>query len=255
MDKLYEGSGEILIEGMTSVSAIINAIMSGVSDRAVKCIYISCSAKSKKSRELSFIMHNSSLLGYEVKIIGDNEFNALVSGSTHGGIAALCTERTFGQVTANNIPVKGLYALLDGIEDPYNYAYSVRSLYAAGFDGIVLTPRNWTSAGAVVIKSSAGTTELMPTFADDPVRAVTCFREAGYRVISAGIRDSVSLYEADLSAPLLLIIGGEKRGISRSLLALSDTVVRIDYGRSFIGSLTTASSTAVIAFEIMRRNK
>jgi 23S rRNA (guanosine2251-2'-O)-methyltransferase len=64
----------------------------------------------------------------------------------------------------------------------------------------------------------------------------------------------VSLYEADLKKPLLLIIGGEKRGISRTLIDLSNEIVRIDYGRKFMGSLTTASSAAVIAFEIMRRN-
>ena len=80
-------------------------------------------------------------------------------------------------------------------------------------------------------------------------------KKAGYRVLCAGIRNSVSLYEADLKKPILLIVGGEKRGISASLLALADEIVRIDYGRAFRGSLSTASATAVMAFEILHRNQ
>jgi 23S rRNA (guanosine2251-2'-O)-methyltransferase len=51
-----------------------------------------------------------------------------------------------------------------------------------------------------------------------------------------------------------LIVGGEKRGISRALLDRADQVVRIDYGRDFRGSLSAASAATVMAFEVMRQN-
>lgn len=248
-------SDHVVIEGMTSVSALINAINAGVNDRSIACIYVSSASINKKSRELGFLRSNSQKLDYKLEIVDPSQLDEMVSGTTHGGIAAVCTERHFPAVSSELLPAKGIFALLDGIEDPYNYAYTVRSLYAAGFSGIVLPPRNWSSATGTVIKSSAGTTELMPTYVDDPVSSVNAFKAAGYRVACAGIRDSISLYEADLRAPLLLIIGGEKRGISRSLLELADMTIRIDYGRRFMGSLTTASSAAVIAFEIMQQNR
>ena len=74
-------------------------------------------------------------------------------------------------------------------------------------------------------------------------------------MICAGIRNSIGLYEADLKKPLLLVIGGEKRGISAEMLSLADEVVRIDYGREFQGSLSTASASTVIAFEVLRQNR
>ena len=248
-------SQDTVIEGMTSVSALINAINSGVNNRTINHILVSQSSASKKRRELSFLKLSSTKLGFPLDIIPDECISDFAQGSSHGGIIALCSERMFGGVEDASLPPNGLYALLDGIEDPYNYAYTVRSLYAAGFTGLILPPRNWTNADNIVIKSSAGTSELMTTFVDDPVKAVNTFKSAGYKIISAGIRNSISLYDADLNAPLLLIIGGEKRGISRSLLDLSDYIVRIDYGRPFMGSLTTASSAAIMAFEIMRSNK
>ena len=81
------------------------------------------------------------------------------------------------------------------------------------------------------------------------------FKQHGYRVACAGIRDSVSLYEADLAKPLLLVIGGEKRGISRAVLEQADLTVRIDYQSDFHGSLSAAAATAVLAFEVVRQNQ
>jgi 23S rRNA (guanosine2251-2'-O)-methyltransferase len=80
------------------------------------------------------------------------------------------------------------------------------------------------------------------------------FHERGYRILCAGIRDSQPYAEADLKKPLLLVVGGEKRGISRSLLDAADGILRIDYARAFRGSLPTTAATAVLAFEILRQN-
>ena len=89
----------------------------------------------------------------------------------------------------------------------------------------------------------------------EPQDAILSYKKRGYRIICAGIRDSISMEEADLHKPLLLIVGGEKRGISRTVLDLADQVVRIDYGRSFRGSLSAASAATVLAFAVLRQNK
>ena len=47
-------------------------------------------------------------------------------------------------------------AMLDGIEDPFNFGYAIRALYAAGVDGIVVRPRNWTTASSVVARVKCG---------------------------------------------------------------------------------------------------
>ena len=84
--------------------------------------------------------------------------------------------------------------------------------------------------------------------------AVGMFRAAGYRVLCSGIRDSVSYLEAGLSRPLVIVMGGEKRGISSSLAAACDGCVRIGYGRQFMGSLSTACAVSVLAFEVLRNS-
>ena len=74
-------------------------------------------------------------------------------------------------------------------------------------------------------------------------------------IVCASEKDSVGLFSANLDKPVFLIVGGEKRGISKDFLDCADEKVRIPYGRDFKGSLTASSAAAVCAFEILRREK
>ena len=73
--------------------------------------------------------------------------------------------------------------MIEGIEDPYNFGYAVRSIYASGGDGIILTPRNWMGVAGVVARSSAGTSELMDMFVCDPLEAVIYLKSLGFQIV------------------------------------------------------------------------
>ena len=62
------------------------------------------------------------------------------------------------------------------------------------------------------------------------------------------------LHQTPLKKPLLLIVGGERRGISKSVLEQADIVVKIPYGRDFRASLSAASATTILGYEIFRQN-
>jgi tRNA(Leu) C34 or U34 (ribose-2'-O)-methylase TrmL len=88
----------------------------------------------------------------------------------------------------------------------------------------------------------------------DTAEIATAYKNCGYRIACAAIPDSLPCFEADLSLPLLLVIGGEKRGISSKLLQIKDLNVRIPYGTEFMGSLSTSSAVSILAYEILRQN-
>ncbi len=242
-----------IFEGMTSISAVLKSISLGSSNRKIIAILYDTSRSKQKSRELSFLKRNADEMGFELLPASIDVLSELSSGDTHGGILAICTKRVFAHDFVNKLTSSSFFALIDGIEDPYNFAYSIRSLYASGVDGIILPPRNWMDYSGTVAKSSAGTSELADIYVCDTYNAAKLFKENGYKIVCASIRDSVSIYEHDFSSPTLLIVGGEKRGISRKLLQLADANVRIEYGRDFMGSLPSASAVSVIAFEIARQ--
>ncbi len=250
------GSGLTVFEGMTSISALIKAYEASPSTaRRIVAVYCSRDLPRDKYKQIGFLKAKSIALGFELEPCDASDIDGITSGKTHGGIIAVCTERHFPAVSAATLKQNGIYFMLEGIEDPYNFGYTVRSLYAAGIDGVVLPERNWMTAAGTVARSSAGCSELIDIYVSAPDDAVKLFKSSGYRIISANIRDSVSLYDADLTAPALFVVGGEKRGISRSVLDMTDINIKIGYGREFSGSLPTAQAAAIIAFEASKANR
>ena len=217
-------------------------------------MFVDRAKKRSKQREIAFLERKSSELGFALEFTDETSINQNSVGNSHGGIIAFCTPRNIPELSVESIKQSGVYYFLEGVEDPYNFGYAIRSIYAAGGTGVILSHRNWMGVAGVVARSSAGSSELIDMFVSEPEDAIELFKNAGYTVVCAGIRDSESIFEADLKAPLFVILGGEKRGISRSVLDKADKIVRIDYGNAFNGSLSTAAATAVFAFEILRNN-
>lgn len=257
MEKEYEKFADSdLFEGMTSIRAVIKAYDSGISDRRIKEIYFDESRANARFKELNYLTKISTQYGFSVVKKTSDEINTLAIGNSHGGILAKCSARTVPALNeVKDIRQNGFYVMLDGIEDPYNFGYSLRSIYAAGADGIILPPRNWLTAAGVVARASAGASELLSLYTSPAVEAADFFKNAGYKVVCADKPNSVSIYDADLRKPIFLIVGGEKRGIKASVLEKADEIVRIDYGRDFNASLSAASASTVISYEILRQNR
>lgn len=240
-----------LFEGMVSISAVLNSELKA--RRILKVLFDEGKKKSKK-RRLDYLSLMAQKHGFIIEYTTAEHLDAITQGNTHGGVAAYCTQREIPVLTEKDIVPNGFYVYIDGVEDPYNFGYTLRSVYAAGADGAILSPRNWMNAAETVCRSSAGASERLPLFtACDELCDV--FKKKKYKIVCAGIRDSVSAYDADLSKPILLIVGGEKRGISACVLEKADVIVRLEYGRDFMQSLSAASAATVLSFEVLRQNR
>lgn len=242
-----------LMEGMNSIRAVISGRESGINNRIIEKILFDREKAAARHGELGYLRAISSIHGFTLQESDAETIDAMTVGNTHGGIIAVCGGRDFAPPD-ENVGERGFYMLLDGIEDPYNFGYALRSIYAAGADGIILPPRNWMSAAGVVARASAGASERMRIFVCEPSDALEFFKKLGYKVYAAEKKDAESVYKTDLRLPLLMIVGGEKRGISSSLLSMCDARVRLDYGRDFPAALSAASAASILAFEVYRQN-
>ena len=249
----------LCFEGMTSIRAIIEGIDNGVNDRRITTILYDKEKSTKNAKTLGYLKAVSSKYGFTLEETDNETLVEIALGNSHGGIIAICEERTIPtldeEIFKSEIVKSGFYAMIQGIEDPYNFGYALRSLYAVGCDGIILGERNWMSAAGVVCRSSAGASEMFRVYKCDEIKAASMFKENGYNIVCADERTDNLLGECPLHFPILLIVGGEKRGISRGLLDMTDTLVKIPYGREFKASLSAASATTMFAYEIMRQNK
>ena len=247
----------LIFEGMTSIRALLRAIKekNPTNDRRIEKILYNCEKLDQRDKCLAFLSHRADEMGFALEGVTSQVIDEMALGQSHGGIIAECSARHIPSLSDASIVKDGFYCMIQGIEDPYNFGYALRSLYAMGARGIILPERNWMSAAGVVARASAGASELFEVYTAEPIDCIDLFHEQGYRVVCADLRTETVLYDADLSLPLLLLVGGEKRGISREVLDRADLLVKVDYGREFDASLSAASASTILGYEIFRQNR
>lgn len=239
-------------EGMNSVRAVLKGAELGINDRKIEKLYFDSALIKSKSRELSYLKKMASIHHFEIEYVDRATIDSMCVGTSHGGVIAKCSHRNFSSALPLSLDDNKFFVMLDGIEDPFNFGYAVRSLYAFGIDALLLPERNWMSAASIVCRSSAGASELCQIYSVDPDLAVDHFKSLGASVIATAKENSCSISEIDIKFPLLLIVGGEKRGISKKTLAKADHIARIDYTRDFTCSLSAASAAAILGYEISK---
>lgn len=241
-------SDQIILEGLVSVRAALEG-----GSRALSSLHL----RSDLERgDLTRVLALAEKRGVPVRRENAEFFARRAGGASHGGVLAFAGPRSYRSLD-DLVPAQGnpFIAMLDGLEDPFNFGQAVRVLYAAGADGLVIRPRDWGAAEGIVTRASAGAFERMPiALADSSLEAAAQLRERGLTVVcTAGDRIAAPTYRADLTGPLFLVIGGEKRGISRAMLDAADLLVRIPYGRAFDQSLGLVGATSALAFEVLRQ--
>ena len=212
--------------------------------------------EAKKEKDILKLLDLAKKRNIPIRLTDRAFFDSAATGHTHGGVIASVGEKKM--VTAEEVfdRGEGFVFMLCGVEDPFNFGCAVRSFYAAGAKGMVLAPRNWLSVAGVTMRASAGCTEaILSTVCEDPKALCAIAKERGYQVVCASEKGAMELFQAPMNKPIFLIVGGEKRGISKELLSLSDYRVKIPYEGKFGGSLTTSAAAAVCAFEVLRQAK
>ena len=264
---MSESANICILEGIISVEA---AVRSG--SREVKLCYVDESKVRKRDRRVLSFLKLLNSKNIPVNLCDRNIIDSFLNendpdcGNSHGGIAAVCGERRFSsieRVLSRTSERGGFAVVLDGVEDPFNFGYSVRNLYAAGAGGVIIPQRSWMSSAGVCARASAGATELCDIAVMPDMSSSSCgersefikmIKKTGfYTVCAAKTADCEDIFEFEPEFPLVLFIGGEKRGISPEFVENADSIVCIPYFSDARFSLPTASTAAVFGFELAKK--
>ena len=236
----------MMLEGSLSVKA---AMLAG--RREVRGLWVDA---SKKDRDTAFILRTAEKKHIPANRVSRDRIDAMASGRTHGGILAEAGPRVFQTLSDCFADEKPFFALAEGIEDPFNLGYIMRTLYSAGCAGLILKSRSWDNADATILKSSAGASEyLNVVMSDDPAGAVRFLKNRGVRCYAAMRKDAAVYTAEDYTGPVLIAVGGEMRGLSSAVLKEIDRNIYIPYANDFRNALNAASAAAVLAFEVVRQ--
>ena len=147
----------------------------------------------------------------------------------------------------------GLVVALDQVQDPRNLGAVARSAEVAGASGLVIPERRAAEVTAVACKASAGAVEHLPiarvrNLADWLALA----KDSGFWIWGADADAPGPPWKADLSGPLVIVLGGEGQGIRPRVAAACDGLMALPQaGR--VGSLNVSAAAAALLFEAVRQ--
>lgn len=145
---------------------------------------------------------------------------------------------------------------LDGVEDPQNLGAIARVADAAGAAGLILTQRRAPPLSPAVSRASAGAIEHLPVArVANLAQALETLQAGGFWVVGADAAEGEDLFAMPqklLAGELVVVLGGEGRGIRPGIAARIDHRVRIPM-RGAVASLNVSSAAAVVLFELVRR--
>lgn len=148
---------------------------------------------------------------------------------------------------------KRFVVLADGIEDPHNLGAIMRTAECAGVDGIIIPKHRSAIISEGLMSSSAGAIFHLPfAVVTNTAQTVDKFLEKGFFVLGAD-PSGEPYFRLELRFPLLLIIGGEDKGLRPIMRRRCDKLIGIPM-MGKITSLNTSVSAGIIIYEIKSRD-
>ncbi|WP_027339557.1 23S rRNA (guanosine(2251)-2'-O)-methyltransferase RlmB [Halonatronum saccharophilum] len=146
-----------------------------------------------------------------------------------------------------------LLVILDELKDPHNLGSILRTVDAAGAQGVIIPKRRAVGFSPVVAKASAGAVEYVPvTQVTNLARTIEKLKEEGFWVGGADIDTKQSCYQANLNGALALVIGSEGSGIRRLVKEKCDFLVKLPM-QGHVDSLNASVAAGILIYEALRQ--
>ncbi len=144
--------------------------------------------------------------------------------------------------------------ILDGVEDPHNLGAIVRTCVCAGVTGIIIPSRRNVQVNSVVEKTSAGAINHIPIIkVNSLVNAVQKLKNSDWWIIATDASAKDNYFDVNYcDMNFAIVMGAEHAGVSKSLLKLSDFIVKIPMSNDF-NSLNVSNALSPIIFESVRQ--
>lgn len=250
--KRREEPRELPDDVLVGRNAVTEALKSG---RGINKLWIASGDREGSVAEIAALAKER---GIVVQYVERAKIEALAGGHRHQGVLAYVAPVPYAELEdiLKAAEAKGeapFLVLLDELEDPHNLGALLRTADATGVHGILIPKRRSVSLNATVAKTSAGAVEYVPVARIGNIaQTLKKLKEKGFWVAGADMDGKKAYYEADLTGPLVLVVGSEGKGMSRLTKEACDFIVRMPMvGR--INSLNASVAGSILMYESMRQ--
>ena len=176
----------------------------------------------------------------------------------HQGVVAFLSSGAYHDIeellvkSGRGKPLPFLF-LIDGVEDPRNLGAIIRTVDAAGGDGIVIPSRRAAGLTATVAKTSAGALAHLPVArVINLSMAIKRFKKEGIWVVGLQTGAKKSYLQYDFSVPVAIVVGGEGKGIRQKILDACDETLSLPMN-GHVASLNVSVAVGIVAYEVIRQ--
>ncbi len=151
-------------------------------------------------------------------------------------------------------PPAGLLLVLEGLEKPGNVGAIVRTATAAGADAVLVCDPVTDVYNPNAVRASLGAVFMVPLAVGTTAAVQAWLDEHGIAWHASTERAERPYWDADLTGPCALVVGGEEGGLSASWLGDPARTVVIPTPGPF-ASLNASVAAGLLLFEAVRQRR
>jgi RNA methyltransferase, TrmH family len=232
-------TGQCVVEGWRLLRAVVDA---GARVRTV--LYTSSAARD---RDWEPVRRALRAAGAQEVTVSQEVLNALTQVETSQGVLAI-VDRPGPASPSVLRDRRGLFAVLDGIQDPGNVGGIVRTAAAAGATAVVTAGPVADPYSPKALRASAGAVFRLPLLEfPTAAAAAAAMRAEGVRVLVADPRGESEHAQVSFARPLALVFGSEGGGADPTWERAGAGRVRLPMVPG-VESLNVAAAAAVLLY-------
>lgn len=220
-------------------------------DKTVEKIMIEKGAQGTLSR----IFAQARERGIRVQFVDKRVLDKQSVTGKHQGCIAVTTDYKYGtveQIIASKGEKGGFIIICDGIEDVHNLGSVIRVAECTGADGVIIPENKSASVTEAVIRISAGAANHVKVAKVPSLnKLIDALKKENYWIYALEA-DGTSIYSADFSGNVALVVGGEDSGVKKLTREKCDFVLSLPMlGK--VNSLNASVALGVAAYEVVKR--
>ncbi|MGM0574924.1 MAG: 23S rRNA (guanosine(2251)-2'-O)-methyltransferase RlmB [Myxococcota bacterium] len=148
-----------------------------------------------------------------------------------------------------------LVLALDGITDPHNLGAIMRTAAVYGARAVVVAKDRAAPLNDAAVRASAGGVAHVPLVrVVNLARALRTLADRGYWVMGTRLEEGQPLWEADLTGPIVLVLGAEGRGLRPGVAKACDLAIHLPTPGP-VQSLNVSVFAGVACAEVARQRR
>jgi 23S rRNA (guanosine2251-2'-O)-methyltransferase len=226
-------------------------------NRAVETLLVEATRNDTRIREVIALAEAA---GVSCQRIAAKKLDQQVEDNHHQGVALRVRsqqvqDEPYLKALLKRLDEAPLLLILDGVKDPHNLGACMRTADAVGVNAIVIPKDRSVGLTATVRKVASGAAESVPLIqVTNLSRTLKWLKDEGVWLIGTAGEAQQTLYEADLSGPLALIMGGEEKGLRRLTRENCDLLIKLPM-LGTVESLNVSVAAGVSLYEALRQRQ